>query len=86
MTTKANNPQERALVGTVISLSSKQTVIVEVVRSSRHPLYQKMIKRTKNFAVHSDVEGIAVGDNVKIVEMRPMSKTKHFRMIGKVSR
>ncbi len=80
------SPQERALVGTVISLASAQTVIVEVVRSSRHPLYQKMVKRTKNFAVHSDIEGIMVGDNVKIVETRPMSKTKHFRMVGKVAK
>lgn len=81
-----HTPQKRELVGTVISLASKQTVIVEVVRSSRHPLYKKMVKRTKHFAVHSDVEGIIVGDNVKIAEMRPMSKTKHFRMVGKVAR
>jgi small subunit ribosomal protein S17 len=83
---KTKTPQKRDLVGTVISIASKNTVIVEVVRSSRHPLYKKMVKRTKHFAVHSDVEGIAVGDNVKIAESRPMSKTKHFRMIGKVAR
>ncbi len=79
-------PQKRELTGTVVSLATKQTGIVEDVRSSRHPLYKKMVKRTKHFAVHSDVEGIAVGDNVKIAETRPMSKTKHFRMIGKVAR
>ncbi len=80
------NPQKRDLDGTVISIASKQTVIVEVVRSSRHPLYKKMVKRTKHFAVHNEVEGIAVGDHVRIAESRPMSKTKHFKMVGKVAR
>ena len=78
--------QKRELEGRVISLATKQTVIVEVVGFSRHPLYKKMIKHTKHYAVHSDVDGIAVGDYVKIAAIRPMSKTKHFGMVGKVSR
>lgn len=80
------SPQRRELVGTVASTAMKNTVIVKVVRSSRHPLYKKMVKRTKNFAAHSEISDIAVGDLVTIVEIKPMSKTKHFRVVGKVTR
>ncbi len=90
-TTKAvkpsvKNPQKRQLTGTVVSTGMKQTVVVEVVRFSRHPLYKKMVKRTKNFAAHNETEGIAVGDLVTIAETRPISKTKHFKVVGKATR
>ena len=78
--------RKRELVGKVVSVSMKQTVIVEVVRLSRHPLYKKAVKRNKNFPAHCEIADIAVGDNVKIVETRPISKTKHFKVVGKVAR
>lgn len=80
------SPQKRELVGEVVSTAMKQTIVVKVVGFSRHPLYKKMVKRTKNFAVHNENQDIAVGDHVKIAECKPISKTKHFTLIGKVAR
>lgn len=85
MTTKNTAAQKRELTGVVVSLSGKQTIIVEVVRQTRHPIYKKMIRRTKRFAVHNETEGVMVGDTVTIRETKPMSKTKHFVFVGKVT-
>ena len=76
--------KRRELIGTVVSTAMNRTIVVEVVRLSRHPLYKKTVKRTKNFAVDADPTTVAVGDTVKIAETKPVSKTKHFQLIGKV--
>ncbi|MBI3342682.1 mitochondrial small ribosomal subunit protein uS17m [Candidatus Gottesmanbacteria bacterium] len=60
-----------------------KTVIVEVVRTHAHWLYQKTIRRARRFAAHNTIEGVLVGDVVKITEVRPMSKTKHFVVVEK---
>ena len=68
----------RVAVGQVISDKMDKTVVVKVVRTLKHPLYGKVIRRFKNYKVH-DENGIAhVGDKVEIVECRPLSKTKHM--------
>lgn len=77
---------KRVLNGKVVSVAMNHTIVVEVVHLHRHPLYKKMIKRTKNFAVDADPSTVAVGDNVTIEETRPISKTKHFRLIGKAEK
>jgi len=76
----------RELIGTVVSVSMNQTIIVEVVRLRRHPLYRKTMKRTKHFPAHAQDGQYAVGDRVKIAETRPISKTKHFKVVGKVGK
>jgi len=85
-TKKASHSRRRELVGKVVSISMNKTIVVEVIRLSRHPLYKKTVKRTKNFPAHCEASDIEVGDNVKIVETRPISKTKHFKFVGKVAR
>lgn len=89
-TTKPEKKQEglrgKILSGPVVSTKMKDTVIVEVLRLSRHPLYKKTVKRTKRIAAHVSNMELVVGDNVAIQETKPISKTKHFLVIGKVTK
>ena len=78
--------QRKEFTGVVISTSMKDTVVVEVIRLSRHPLYRKTVKRTKHFVAHvTDIE-LAVGDQVTIAESKPISKTKHFIVVNKLTK
>jgi small subunit ribosomal protein S17 len=66
--------------GVVVSDSMQATVIVAVVERVRHPRYRKTVQRTKRLYVH-DAEGTAkVGDRVRVVETRPLSKLKRWRL------
>ncbi len=67
-------------VGVVIGSKMKKTVTVLVERQVRHPLYKKIIKRQKKFLVHDEYEKCKIGDVVKIVETRPISKRKRWRV------
>ena len=67
----------RRLTGVVASNKMKKTVIVEVSRTYRHKLYQKVIHKTKRFQVHDEMK-CKVGDEVRIVESRPISKHKRW--------
>lgn len=67
-------------VGVVVGDKMKKTVTVLVERPVRHPLYKKFIKRRKKFLVHDEYEKCKVGDVVKIVETRPLSKRKRWRV------
>lgn len=67
-------------VGVVIGNKMKKTVTVLVERQVRHPLYKKIIKRRKKFLVHDEYEKCKLGDVVKIVETRPLSKKKRWRV------
>lgn len=67
-------------VGVVISDKMKKTVVVLVERQVRHPLYKKTIKKRKKFLAHDEYEKCKVGDIVRIVETRPLSKRKRWRV------
>lgn len=64
--------------GKVVSKKMNKTIVVEVGHTFRHPLYRKATVITKRFLVHSEQDTIKVGDQVTIVETRPMSKLKRF--------
>lgn len=68
-------------VGTVVSDKMDKTVVVAVKDSVRHPLYKKIIKRTVKFKVHDEKNECATGDRVQIMETRPISKDKHWRLV-----
>ena len=68
-------------IGMVVSNSMNKTIVVEVVSSKKHPLYKKVVKSTKKFKVHDEKEEANVGDTVEIMETRPISKQKHFRLV-----
>lgn len=75
---------KRILQGTVVSDKCAKTVTVLVERKVRHPLYNKIIRRSKKYAAH-DEQGCKTGDVVRIEESRPMSKTKRWAVVEKVS-
>ncbi len=74
----------KQLIGTITGFSGTKTVKVSVERHWTHPLYQKSVRRSKNYACHYEQEGLEIGDQVKIVASRPLSKTKHFKVVEKV--
>jgi len=67
-------------IGVVVSDKAKKTVTVLVERPVRHSLYKKIIKKKKKFLVHDEYEKCKVGDIVKIIETRPLSKRKRWRI------
>jgi small subunit ribosomal protein S17 len=67
-------------IGVVTGNKMKKTVKVEVERLVRHPLYKKTIKRKKNYLAHDEYEKCKVGDKVRMVQTRPLSKKKRWRV------
>jgi len=71
----------KTLEGRVVSDKMSKTVVVEVMRSKRHPVYHKVMRRTKKYYAHDEEETCRMGDWVRIVESRPMSRTKRWRVV-----
>ncbi len=67
-------------VGTVVSDKMDKTVVVSVSRTTRHPLYGKIIRRSKRYKAHDEGNQCRVGDKVRIMETRPVSKSKRWRV------
>ncbi|MCQ2378686.1 MAG: 30S ribosomal protein S17 [Victivallaceae bacterium] len=78
------NRKER--VGIVVSDVQNKTIVVKVERRTTHPLYHKVVKISKNFAVHDEKNEAKVGDTVRIVETRPLSRNTRWRLIEIVTR
>lgn len=72
---------KKVLTGVVVSDKMQKTVTVLVERQFPHPLYGKVIKRSKKYLAHDPEERYKVGDVVEIVESRPISKRKRFRVL-----
>ncbi|MCZ6916353.1 MAG: 30S ribosomal protein S17 [Gemmatimonadetes bacterium] len=72
-------PRRKVRVGVVVSDKMTNTVTVQLERQLAHPLYGKQVRLTKRVKAH-DVQGAKVGDTVQIVETRPLSKTKRWRV------
>lgn len=72
---------KRILQGVVVSDKSDKTVVVRVERRIKHPIYQKTIRRSKKYAAHDENNQFKVGDVVKIIESRPISKSKCWEVV-----
>ena len=72
-------------VGIVVSDKMKQTIVVDVIRRVPHPRFKKIVKRTTKLYVHDEKEEAAVGDRVLVMETRPISKTKCWRLLEVLS-
>ena len=81
MTTKTT--QQKTLKGTVVSDKMDKTVVVAVTRFVKHPKYQKFLKITKKFKAHDENNAHKTGEKVEIVQTRPISKDKHFKVVTK---
>ena len=71
----------KQLVGEVVSTKMQKTIVVEVDRRKSHPLYQRVVARSKKFYAHDDKNVAHVGDIVRIEETRPLSRLKRWRLI-----
>jgi len=78
MSTKPITKSKIIKQGVVITANMEKTVVVEVERKYRHPIYHKIIKRNKKYKVHDPYGKARVGDEVEIAECRPVSKDKHW--------
>jgi small subunit ribosomal protein S17 len=70
--------QRRALVGRVVSDKMDKTVVVDVERTTRHPLYGKVMRHHKRYKAHDEENTCRVGDLVRVIESRPISKDKRW--------
>ena len=68
-------------VGKVVSNATDKTIVVAIEDNVKHPLYSKIIKRTVKFMAHDENNECGVGDKVEIMETRPLSKNKRWRLV-----
>jgi len=78
--------KRKTFIGEVVSDKMDKTVVVQVTRLVRHPLYEKVIKKRKKFHAHDEHNECRVGDIVEIMETRPLSKTKRWRVVRIIRR
>lgn len=76
----AETRNRKRMIGTVVSDKMDKTVVVTVNRLVQHPVYKKYIRRRSKFKAHVPEGNIRIGDTVEIVQSRPLSKTKHWRV------
>jgi small subunit ribosomal protein S17 len=77
----ASSSLRREMVGQVVSDKMDKTVVVVVKRLSRHARYGKVLRRITRLKAHDETNQCHVGDHVRLVETRPLSKDKHFRVV-----
>jgi len=73
-------------IGVVSSNKMDKTITVNVERKVKHPLYGKFLKKTTKFHAHDEKNECSIGDTVRIMETRPMSKTKRWRLVEVVEK
>jgi len=71
----------KVMQGTVVSNKMDKTAVVAVITKTAHPLYKKVVTRTKKFKVHDEYNECSIGDKVEIMETRPLSRDKYFRLV-----
>ena len=73
--------RKRVLVGRVVSNRMQKTIVVQIERRQLHPLYKKYITRTKKIKAHDETNQCTIGDLVRVIESRPLSKDKCWRLV-----
>ena len=81
-----NRASRKTRVGLVVSDKMEKTVVVSIERRVQHPVYGKMVRRTKRLKAHDENNDAKTGDTVRIMETRPMSKDKRWRVVEIVER
>ena len=77
---------KRILSGIICKATNKKTVVVEVERTFKHPIYKKYIKRSKKYHAHDESDALKVGEKVMIEETRPISKLKTWKVVSNEER
>ena len=78
--------QRKVRTGEVVSISGEKTISVQITERKPHPKYGKMMTSTKKLHVHDEEKAAGVGDTVRVMETRPISKTVHWRLLEIVER
>ena len=86
MTEIAKKPSKKTRIGVVSSNKMEKTITVQVERRLRHPIYGKYVKKTKKFMAHDETNDCNIGDTVKIMESRPLSAKKRWRLVEVIER
>lgn len=85
-TTSTSRNARKERVGVVVSDAADRTIVVRVDRRTTAPMYSKTLTRSKNYHAHDERNDAGVGDLVRIVETRPLSKTKRWRLAEVIER
>ncbi|QQM67760.1 30S ribosomal protein S17 [Actinomyces weissii] len=78
----SERPQRKVRRGYVVSDKMQKTIVVEIEERYKHSLYGKVLRRSKKVKAHDEAETAHVGDLVEIMETRPLSATKHWRLVS----
>ena len=81
MSQAMENRKGRMLIGTVVSDKNDKTIVVRVETLVKHPLLKKFVRRRTKFTAHDPMNECGIGDKVKIVEFRPMSRNKRWHLV-----
>ena len=73
-------------IGVVVSNKMDKSIVVEIERREKHPIYGKFIKKTSRFMAHDEKQECNIGDTVRIMETRPLSKRKRWRLVEIIER
>ena len=82
----ADRGRRKVRTGLVVSDGMDKTVMVRIDRQVKHPLYEKTVRRSSKLAAHDETNDVHVGDTVRVMETRPMSKTKRWRVVEVIER
>lgn len=80
-TKKTIQRRKKVLQGIVVSDKMEKTAVVRVIRTVQHPLYKKTVKKSKKYKIHDEQNACGIGDQVKLIECRPLSKDKCWRLL-----
>ena len=72
---------KKSVTGRVVSTKMAKTIVLEAAVRTLHPLYKKYLTRTKSLKAHDETSAAGVGDLVRVVESRPLSRDKHWRLV-----
>ena len=86
LTKDAGRGRRKVRTGVVVADAMDKTVLVKIDRKITHPLYKKTVRRSSKLAAHDEGNEAHVGDTVRVMETRPMSKTKRWRVVEIVER
>ena len=78
--------RKKVLFGTVVSARMEKSAVVKVQRTIQHPLYKRTMKQTKKYKIHDEANECRVGDRIRLIECRPISKDKCWRLLDVVQK
>lgn len=84
--TSGTRGQRKVMRGRVVSDAADKSIVVEVETRRQHPFFKKMVKKSKRFMAHDEQNECRVGDTVRIIETRPLSKRKRWRLVEVLER